>query len=200
MRILIAPDKFKGTLTAAEVTEAVNKGIIKNNSEIETALFPLADGGEGKFKKKFSDIPGTGAAGGLGAACLLFLNAKIQKGTETVFKLTNFEEKLKNSDLIITGEGRIDSQTFTGKLIHGILKLAKKHKKPVAVICGVCDISEKELKKQGLLIIKTLCSEYIPDKISLNRYSELITSKTDEIINEFRLGNCNYSDVIIKPL
>ena len=69
-------------------------------------------------------VPGSGAAGGMGGGLLAFLNAKLQPGIETILKMANFEEALANASLVITGEGRIDSQTTVGKALSGILTMS----------------------------------------------------------------------------
>jgi len=82
------------------------------------------------------DYPGAGAAGGLGGGLLAFLDAKLQPGVNIVIETTALEEKLKDVDLVITGEGMIDYQTQYGKTPFGVAKLAKKHNIPVIAIAG----------------------------------------------------------------
>lgn len=72
-------------------------------------------------------VEGAGAAGGLGAALLVFLNGKLEKGIELIIKHTDFEEKIKGADFIFTGEGSIDSQTIFGKTPMGIASVAKRN-------------------------------------------------------------------------
>ncbi|MEG1002478.1 MAG: glycerate kinase [Clostridium sp.] len=76
--------------------------------------------------KDIKDAEGAGAAGGLGAALLAFLNGELKRGIELVIKHTNLEEKLKGSDYLLTGEGSIDSQTIFGKTPMGVATVAKK--------------------------------------------------------------------------
>lgn len=85
--------------------------------------------------KEIEYINGSGAAGGLGAA-LLLIGAKLQKGIDIVINTTKLEEKIKNCDLVITGEGCIDSQTKFGKTPYGISKIAKKYNKPIIAFAG----------------------------------------------------------------
>ncbi|WP_392564805.1 glycerate kinase [Orbus wheelerorum] len=81
-------------------------------------------------------IPGTGAAGGMGAALLAFLNAKLKPGIEIITELLNFDHLIKDADLVITGEGRLDHQSINGKVPIGIATIAKKYNKPVIAIVG----------------------------------------------------------------
>ena len=97
-----------------------------------------------------SSIKGTGAAGGLGGAFHAFLNGRLQSGIAVVLDAIGFEEQIKDADLIITGEGRIDSQTCRGKVISGITSVAAKYGVPVIAIAGIVDMSEKEIEDAGL--------------------------------------------------
>jgi glycerate kinase len=97
-----------------------------------------------------STIKGTGAAGGLGGAFHAFLDGRLQSGIGMVLDAIGFEEQIKDADLIITGEGRIDSQTCRGKVISGITSVAAKYGVPVIAIAGIVDISEKEIEEAGL--------------------------------------------------
>lgn len=82
------------------------------------------------------DFPGTGAAGGLGFAFKAYLDAELLSGIELILEEIHIEEKIKDSDLVITGEGRIDSQTVMGKAPGGVAEKAKKHGKPVLAFSG----------------------------------------------------------------
>lgn len=89
-------------------------------------------------------LPGGGAAGGLGAALLVFLNAEIKSGIETLLDLINFDELIKKADIIITGEGRMDGQSVCGKVASGVGLRAKKAGVPAfAIVGGMGDGAEK---------------------------------------------------------
>jgi len=88
------------------------------------------------LKKDVKDIPGAGAAGGLGAALIAFLDAKLKRGVEIVLDAANFDDKLRDADLVITGEGRIDGQSAFGKVPMGVAKAAKKYGVPVIAVGG----------------------------------------------------------------
>lgn len=95
------------------------------------------------FNKKIIDVPGSGAAGGLGAGLMAFLNAQLKSGIEIIIETLKLEEKIKEADIVISGEGKIDFQTAFGKTISGIAKLCKKHNKPLIVIAGTVEDIEK---------------------------------------------------------
>jgi glycerate kinase len=85
-------------------------------------------------------IPGTGAAGGLGAGVIAFAGAKLKPGIDIVLDTVKFDEIVKETDLVITGEGKIDGQSLRGKVVAGIAKRAKLHDVPVIAVVG--DIGE----------------------------------------------------------
>lgn len=102
------------------------------------------------FGKDFSQEKGAGAAGGMGAACLAFLNARLRPGIEAVMELTGFEHKLPKADWVLTGEGRLDGQTLKGKLINGVAQKARQHGIPVTAFCGTLDATPEQLESLGL--------------------------------------------------
>ena len=84
-------------------------------------------------------LPGAGAAGGLGYGLATFCEARLQPGFPLVAEALGLEARIAASDLVITGEGCLDSQTFHGKAPLEVARLAKRHGKPVALICGHCE-------------------------------------------------------------
>ena len=87
-----------------------------------------------------ADMSGAGAAGGLGAAFIAFLNAKLKRGADMVLDAVSLDEHIRNADLVITGEGKIDSQTMSGKLPAAVAERAAAQNVPVVAICGYSDI------------------------------------------------------------
>ena len=81
-------------------------------------------------------VPGAGAAGGMGAGCIAFLGAELKSGIEAVLDALDFGRRLRGADLVITGEGRIDSQSVHGKVISGIAKRTKPKNVPLIAIVG----------------------------------------------------------------
>ena len=99
--------------------------------------------------RDIAGVPGAGAAGGLGGGFLAFTNARLERGVEMVLDAIGFDSLIKGSDLVITGEGRVDFQTLTGKTPYGVLKRARKQNIPVIVIGGSVALSEEEVLKAG---------------------------------------------------
>lgn len=82
------------------------------------------------------DYPGAGAAGGLGGGLLTFLGAELKRGIDIVIEAVGFEEKVRDTDLVITGEGMMDYQTQYGKTPYGVAQIAKKYNIPVIAVVG----------------------------------------------------------------
>lgn len=96
------------------------------------------------------EVAGAGAAGGMGAALLGLLNAKLQPGVEIVVEALALEEHVKEATLVITGEGRLDSQSICGKTPIGVANVAKKHNKPVIALAGGLKDDHQVVYEHGL--------------------------------------------------
>lgn len=94
-----------------------------------------------------------GAAGGLGFGLMAFADAKIYSGIDLILSMIDFETKVKEADLIITGEGRTDGQTVYGKAVSGIARMAKKHGKPVICLSGAVSPDSRLLYECGVTAI-----------------------------------------------
>lgn len=125
---------------------------MKQYASIARKLSPKAD----------ASIPGTGAAGGLGFAFLGFTNAVLESGIHIILKAAHMEEAIKDADFVITGEGRLDSQTAMGKAPAGVASLAKKYHKPVIAFSGSAAKDAVLCNKNGIdaffPIIRGVCS------------------------------------------
>ena len=103
-----------------------------------------------KFPKANPNEPGTGAAGGLGFAFLTFTNAVLESGIKIVLEETKLESFVKDADVVVTGEGRLDFQTAMGKAPVGVAKLAKKFDIPVLAFAGSVTKDATECNKNGI--------------------------------------------------
>lgn len=102
------------------------------------------------YPKADPDQPGTGAAGGMGFAFLTFTNAVLESGIKIVLEETRLEEKIRDADLVITGEGRLDGQTAMGKAPIGVAKLAKQYGKTVIAFAGSVTRDARECNQYGI--------------------------------------------------
>ena len=89
------------------------------------------------LNKDIKDMPGAGAAGGLGAGLIAFLDAELRQGIEIIIEIVKLERAIQDADLVITGEGKIDSQTIYGKAPIGVAKIAKKYNVPVIAVAAI---------------------------------------------------------------
>ena len=129
--------------------------------------------------KNISDIPGSGAAGGVGGGSIAFLDAKLVSGINKIIEVVQLEKLINNCDLIITGEGKLDSQTNKGKVISGICKIAKKYHKPVIAVCGY---EEKNISnKLGIKKVFAIRDRANSLNDSINNAGEYITEIGSEI-------------------
>ena len=138
------------------------------------------------------NIPGTGAAGGMGFALLSYLNATLVSGIELVMKETDLESHIKGADLVITGEGRLDGQSYMGKAPIGVAKLAKKHNKPVIAFSGCVTDDAIICNEHGIdaffPIVRKPCT--LEEAMNVdNAYKNL----KDTACQVFRLINANIS-------
>jgi glycerate kinase len=133
----------------AVMTFAPQKGATATNLEVlEKGMQHLAS----FFNfvgKEITMIPGSGAGGGIAGGCLAFLNAELIPGIEMVKQFLRFDELIKDADLIITGEGKMDQQTLRGKTPFGVLQSAKRQNIPVIAITGQLLLSREEWQSAG---------------------------------------------------
>lgn len=131
--------------------------------------------------KDVLNVPGAGAAGGLGAGLMAFLNGELKKGIEMVIEYSKLEEKVKDADMVWTGEGSIDFQTQYGKTPIGVAKIAKKYNKPVIALAGRVGDNIDVLYENGIDSIFGIIRELTDiDKALLNGKKNI--QKTSEDI------------------
>lgn len=97
-----------------------------------------------------AEIPGSGAAGGLAGGCVAFLNADIRSGFDVIADMIDLHSKIQSADIIITGEGHLDGQTISGKVISGIGRMAQRYDKQVVAFCGKRSITSDEATDMGI--------------------------------------------------
>jgi glycerate kinase len=96
------------------------------------------------------DIPGAGAAGGLGAGLIAFLKTKIVSGIEIVSEVVKLTDHLKGASLVFTGEGKLDTSTLFGKAVAGVAAKAKTLNVPVVALAGTVDGDNQEFSRHGI--------------------------------------------------
>ena len=125
---------------------------LKSYAELARAFNPRAD----------RELPGTGAAGGLGFAFLSFTDAVLESGIKIVLEETRLEEYIRDADLVVTGEGRMDGQTVMGKAPVGVAAIAKKYGKPVLAFAGSVTPEASVCNEHGIdaffPILRSVCT------------------------------------------
>jgi glycerate kinase len=132
-----------------------------------------------------SQIPGAGAAGGLGAGSIAFLGAELKKGVDIVISATGLEEKIRGAVLAITGEGCTDSQTLGGKTVYGIARLAKSLGVPVIVISGSVLPGAEALLGCGVVKLYSLMDGNVTFEESIRDSAKLLSRRTATAVIEF---------------
>ena len=148
---IFAPQKGAG----AETVERLDNGL-QHFSEVVAKSMNVIE--------NYAQTPGAGAAGGLGFGLIAFLNARLVSGIDMVLDAIGFDSIIKDADLIITGEGRIDSQTLTGKTPYGVLQRAKRQGIPVVAIGGCVLLGLEESNTAGFAALL----QATPPEMSLN--------------------------------
>lgn len=118
--------------------------------ELDSLLMHYANITKDLLNKDNSNIAGVGAAGGLGFAFLSYLKGNLQSGIKIILEHIKLEEEILDADIVITGEGRLDSQTAMGKAPIGVAKLAKKYNKTVIAFSGCATEDAKSCNKEGI--------------------------------------------------
>ncbi len=134
------------------------------------------------------DVPGAGAAGGLGAGLLAFLHATLRPGAQIVMEAVQLEKHMRLADLVITAEGQIDSQTAYGKTVGAVAGLAKRYGLPVLAIAGGLGENYQQIYKLGVDAIAVLPSGPMTLEYAMEEAATLATDTTERALRILRLG------------
>lgn len=183
--------------TGASNIYGPQKGATKEMIKIlDHSLSHFADIIKRDLGKDIKDIPGAGAAGGLGAGLIAFLDAELKPGIDIVINTVNLAERMKGADLVITGEGEINGSTIYGKTPVGVAKIAKNYHIPVISISALIDKSGWIVKDYGIDYLIKPENPPLNMEYSKSRKMELLAKtigqflqETDKIINEKNSAN-----------
>ena len=141
------------------------------------------------LNKDIKDIPGAGAAGGLGASLMAFLDAELKPGIDIVIEIVKLEQAIKDANLVITGEGKIDSQTIYGKAPIGVAKIAKKYNIQVIAVAAIIGDDADIVHQHGIdnLIKVSEPPMNLDDSIS-NKVS-LIKDRIKKSLRKLKIGD-----------
>ena len=135
--------------------------------------------------KSIGNVPGTGAAGGVAAGLMAFFDCDIISGTKLVLEASDILEKMVGANLIITGEGKFDSQSSNGKVIEHISKLGNQFEVPVIALCGITDVSQSEIQDSGLTAAYQLVNESISQQFAIANAEKLLIQLSQSVLESF---------------
>ncbi|MHC4912872.1 MAG: glycerate kinase [Planctomycetota bacterium] len=153
--------------------------------QLEKGLRHLAVLVQEQLARDINNVPGAGAAGGLAAGALAFMNAALVSGIETVMARSNLRTELHSVDWIITGEGSFDRQSLYGKVVSGIASLALKSHARLAVIAGEVSVPEKEYQKLGIATTIGCRKKDMSLDYALANSRKLLRSATQHFAKEY---------------
>jgi len=167
----------------ASRTYAPQKGADSQTVEIlEENITHIIDLIEKSTSRQVRDISGAGAAGGLGAGILAFLDAALKPGIELVLETVQFAQHIQDADLIITGEGRIDATTCHGKVIWGVSHAAKPYNIPVIALAGSLGSGIQEVIDMGVQAVVPICPGPMTLEDAMHNASILLSDTAERVI------------------
>ena len=132
------------------------------------------------------NFPGAGAGGGLPASLKAFASIEIRRGMDFIAEFTRLEEKISSADFVITGEGKLDSQTLSGKVVKGVADLAGKHKKPLVVIAGKNELDNTSITNLRAARVITLVGDGVSEQEAIESAPDVLKMRvTEQIIPLF---------------
>ena len=140
------------------------------------------------LKQDVADRPGAGAAGGLGAGLMAFLGAQPRMGIAVVLEAVDFESYLEAADLVITGEGKIDSQTAYGKTLTGVGRLARRHGVPVVALAGAVHEEPERLAEVGISAAVSITPGPMSETEAMARASLLVQDAAERVMRLILTG------------
>ena len=178
--------------TGASAIFGPQKGASKEvAAELDAALLNFAQVVKRDTGRDVLDVPGAGAAGGLGAGLIAFAGAKIQSGIDMVCKVLDFDSHLAGADLVITGEGRADRSTVFDKAPVGVARHAKAHGVPTVLLAGSLGEGHEELYEHGVASILCISDGAMTFQQALSRTGEMLEGTAERAVRLFLLGNEN---------
>jgi glycerate kinase len=144
---------------------------------------------ENSVSRRVRDLPGAGAAGGMGAGLAAFLNAHLERGIDCILDEINFNASLKQADFVVTGEGQVDAQTFQGKTVMGIVNRARNHGIPVITVAGQIIVNKKRLSASGIRACYSVMAECTDKKEAFEHAAEKIEIIGRKITQEIIMRN-----------
>lgn len=156
--------------------------------ELDEALAQYAQIIEQDLQRSVKDIPGAGAAGGLGAGLIAFLNAQLRPGAQIVLEAVHLEEHLRSADLIITAEGQIDEQTAYGKSVGAVASLARRYRIPVLALAGSLGPHYQSVYNLGIDAVIALPPRPLTLAYAMEHAAALVSDATERALRLLQVG------------
>ncbi|MFO8191428.1 MAG: glycerate kinase [Bacillota bacterium] len=174
----------------ASLVYGPQKGASPNTAALlDRALINFAGIVRKDLGMEIETIPGAGAAGGLGAGLITFLQAEIRSGIDLVLDELQVDEHLPGCRLVVTGEGRLDSQSLHGKVPVGIARRAAKYHVPVIALTGSIENSLPAFHNAGIKACFAIADSPLTLEESLRRGPELLESKTSQLFRLWKIAS-----------
>ncbi|MFJ7738594.1 glycerate kinase [Lysinibacillus sp. NPDC097287] len=163
------------------------KGVTKDiHMQLEQALAQLSEVVAKQVGNAVHEVPGAGAAGGVGMALLAYFPATLKRGIDVVSTTTGLAEKIARADYVITGEGYSDRQTLNGKAPLGIAKLAKEQQIPVALLSGKVAGGSIHALHSHFTIIMAAADEQMSTAFAMDNAEDLLFAKAKKLAQQLR--------------
>lgn len=150
---------------------------------------------EKSVSKSLLEKPGAGAAGGLGFALLAFTNAEMTSGIQEILRIIKIEDSIKESSLVITGEGRMDNQSVYGKAPTGVAQIAKKYNKPVIGIVASRENDLSNVFSHGIDLVLSIINEPMDLKTSIEKVEENTVIAGETAMRAFLINSNKKGDL-----
>jgi glycerate kinase len=193
VEVLVACD-VQNTLCGIQGASAVygpQKGArLSDISLLDKALLRFGKAIQTSLGIDVFDLPGGGAAGGLGAGLVAFCGATLKRGIDLVLQVTGFDDHVQGADLVVTGEGRIDRQVRFGKALSGVVGQAKRHNVPVVAVVGSIEGSREDFLSDGFLNdLESLIDVHTSSEEAMRNAQTLIAQRTKLLIQRYLSRN-----------
>jgi glycerate kinase len=153
--------------------------------KLEKGLAHLTELVRKQLGRDIENVPGAGAAGGLAAGAVAFMDATVVSGIETVMARANLFAELESSDWVITGEGAFDRQSLYGKVVSGVLNMARQTNTRVAVLAGQVNMPKEEYRKIGVETAISSKPDNMPLHHALKNNRTLLSSAAKRFVQQY---------------
>ena len=124
--------------------------------------------------RSIANFAGAGAAGGAAAGLMAYFDIEIIQGAQLVVTASGIQDQLKDTHLIITGEGKLDNQSNNGKVVKHIAALGRQNNIPVIALCGIANVDEQQLKEMGFLFVKSIVGDMHTEMEAVQHAKQLL--------------------------